>query len=358
MDFPKVFTKSRKDRVTTIEASEYHKDNITLPEFKGMFTIRNINPSTSDDLFYFHEGVNIIDGYLETSNVSSLNLIDGKKKLVKSICNSFYHSVLDDFSEILYALGKYPDHELIIDISDIFKSLHRDDSEWDFFNMFVKQLLDDKVSVKIVELKKYDIVYMDDFRLVNFIYESGKKSTLVYDFFKKMVTDKDVKPTKNVFVSRGLRSGGQDYDVEGLSHSNDDRMDDHEALEGYFADLGYDIVHAERFSSFQEQLDYFYSVKTIASLTGSGLTNAAFMQPGGTMFEIVTPLLVSVPFPGIAKDLTDPFYVQEIHNFYKNLAYYQNHVYAAVENPNRSIDVFKKTLEDNPKLKEFLDRND
>jgi hypothetical protein len=33
-------------------------------------------------------------------------------------------------------------------------------------------------------------------------------------------------------------------------------------------------------------------------------------------------------------------------------------VYAAVENPNRSIDVFKKTLEDNPKLKEFLDRND
>jgi hypothetical protein len=358
MDFPKVFSRSRRDRVTTIEASNFHDDGITLPGFKGMFTIRNINPDTSDDLFYFHPGLNVIEGYVESSNASSLNLIDGKKKIVKSICNSFYHSILDDFSEILYALEKHPDHEVIIDISDIFKSLHRDNSEWDFFNMFVKQLVEDGVSVKIVELKKYDIIYMDDFRIVEFIYESGKKSNLVYEFFKKMVTDKDIKPTKNVFVSRGMLGMGRNYEVEGLSYTNDNRMEDHEALESYFADLGYEIIHAEKFSSFQEQLDYFYSAKTMVSLTGSGLTNAAFMQPGGIMFEIVTPLVVAVPFPGIPKDITDPFYVQEIHNFYKNLAYYQNHTYACVQNPNRSIDEFKATMENTPGLKAFLDRND
>jgi hypothetical protein len=199
---------------------------------------------------------------------------------------------------------------------------------------------------------------MDNFRVINFIYESGRKSNLVYEFFKKMVTDQNVKPTKNVFVSRGQSGLGRDYEAEGLSYTNDDRMDDHEALEGYFADLGYDIVHAEKFNSFQEQLDYFYSVKTMVSLTGSGLTNAAFMQPGGIMFEIVTPLVVSVPFPGIAKDLTDPFFVQEIHNFYKNLAYYQNHTYACVQNPNRDIDEFKEVMENSPGLKAFLDRND
>lgn len=76
------------------------------------------------------------------------------------------------------------------------------------------------------------------------------------------------------------------------------------------------------------------------------------------MFEIVTPLVVAVPFPGIAKDLTDPFYVQEIHNFYKNLAYYQGHTFACVQNPNRSIDDFKDTIDNTPGLKKFLDRND
>ena len=150
----------------------------------------------------------------------------------------------------------------------------------------------------------------------------------------------------------------ESYETEGLSHKSDERMDDHEALETYFADLGYEIVHSEKFSNFQQQLDYFYSVKTLVSLTGSGLTNAVFMQPGGIMFEIVTPLVVAVPFPGIPKDITDPFYVQEIHNFYKNLAYYQNHTYAGVQNPTRSIEEFKENIEKTPRLKEFLDRND
>lgn len=351
-------TKSRKDRVTTIESSKYDKDTITTPEFAGMYTIKNINSDTSDDLFYFHPGNNMIPGYVEVSNAAYLNLIDGRKKLIKSICNSFYHAIMDDMSEILYALSVHPDHDVIIDISDISKSLHRDGADWDFFNFFVKSLTDDGISVKLVELKNYEVIYLDDFRLVTFVYESGKKSNLIYEFFKKRVTDPSITPTKNVLVSRKMMGKREVAIAEGLSYIDDERMNDHEALETYFADLGYEIVHAEKFASFQQQLDYFYSVKTLVSLTGSGLTNAAFMQPGGTMVEIVTPLIVSVAFPGTNKDITAPFYVQEIHNFYKNLAYYQRHLFMGIQNPNRSIDEFKEQIENNASLKEFLNRND
>lgn len=358
MRFPAIYSKARKNLVTTIESSKFHDDKITMPEFIGMHTVKNINNKTSDDLFYFHPGLNVIEGYVESSGASYLNLIDGGKKIVKPICNSFYHAIMDDMAEILYALKLYPDHSLIIDISDIYDSLYKNGAEWDFFNFFVQALISDGVEVKLVELKKYDIIYIDNFKVANFIYESGQRSNLIHEFLKKRVTDNTVEPTKNVLVSRGQRGEYPPYDAEGLSHTSDERMDDHQALETYFADLGYDIIHAEKFSSFQEQLDYFYSVKTLVSLTGSGLTNAAFMQPGGIMFEIVTPLVVPVPFPGRAKDLTDPFYVQEIHNFYKNLAYYHNHTYACVQNPSRSIEEFKKNIDNTPGLKEFLDRND
>lgn len=358
MNIFNLFERNRKDRVTTIETSVYKEDKTILPEFNGMYTIKNINPPTSDDLFYFHPGLNMIEGYVESSTATTLNLIDNKKKLVQTICNSFYHSIMDDMSEILYALEKHPDYDLIIDISDVYKSLYSPNAEWDFFNMFVETLRKNGTNVDLVQLKNYDIIYMDNFRIVSFIYESGRKSNLVYEFFKQNVTNPDTKPTKNVFVSRGRMPRRGDMDIDGLSYKNDERMDNHKELEDYFAGLGYDIIHAEKFTSFQEQLDYFYSVKNIVSLTGSGLTNAAFMQPGGSMFEIVTPLVVSVPPPDGPKDTTNPFYVQEIHNFYKNLAYYQNHTFACVQNPNRSVEEFKETVESNPKLKAYLDCND
>ena len=352
-----LFTKTRKNRVTTIEASKFANDDITLPTFEGMYTVKNINPKTSDDLFYFHIGLNILQGYIESSNATYLNLINGSNKIVKSICNSFYHSIMDDMSEILYSISLCPDHEIVIDISDIASSLYADGASWDFFNFFVETLRSDGHTVHLVELKKYEIIYIDNFKVVSFVYESGQKSNLVHEFFKKRVSNPDAIAIKSVLVSRA-KMGKRDSEAEGLSHTTDERMDDHEALEDYFASLGYDIVHAEKFQSFQDQLDYFYSVKTLVSLTGSGLTNAAFMQPGGTMFEIVTPLVVTVPFPYKQKDITDPFYVQEIHNFYKNLAYYQNHIYSCVQNPSRKIEDFVQIVESNQKLKHFLDRND
>jgi hypothetical protein len=214
-----------------------------------------------------------------------------------------------------------------------------------------------KIKYRLVNLKKHDIIYINNFRVIRYDLESIRKASLVYDFFKVRLSNPEAKPTRKVFISRALTTG-RDYDAPTLTHSDDDRMDDHEKLDSLFESMGYEVVTTERLASFQEQLDLFYETKVLASITGSGLANAAFMQPGQTLIEIVTPLVVPVGVPGRAKDITDPYYTQELHNFYKNLAFYKDHTYFGIHNNSRKFETLNETIENDPKIKNFLDRSD
>lgn len=354
----------KREMVSTIEVSKFKEfDEYSMRYYDGMYTIRNINEKTSDDLFYFFPHRNMISGYFEADSEKTLNLINGKKKLVRSICNSFYHSIMDDISEIICAMEMYPDHELLLDVSHIEYGIHGKEGYWDVFDFFTEALEKKNIRYRLVSLQDYDVIYMDNFRVVEFIYQSGQKAELVHNFFKEFVTNKDIKPYKNVFVSRAKREHGgllgEIKEAETLSVNKDVRLDDHDGAEKYFADLGYEIVHSEFFKTFQEQLDYFYSVKTIASVSGSGLTNAVFMQPGiTTMIEIVTPLVVSVAPPNKPKDVTNPFFTQEIHNFYKMLAFYMDQTYLAIQNSERKLQHIKDVIESDKKVKDFVDKNE
>ena len=347
------FDRGKKERVITIDVAEY-EGLVQMPEYNGIWTIKNINPPTSDDLFYIDHR-NTLEGFLDAKGAKTINLVTGKKKLVRSICNSFYHSVLDDISEILYALHMFPDHQLIIDISDVSYMLGHTTSERGYFEYFLDALDSNKVDYKLVNLKDFDIVYLDNFKVVYFAYESGQKTNLVYDFFKSTLDKKvrDIEPTRKIFVSRAYQVR-EDVVAPGLGYHNDHRMDDPIGLEETFRDLGFEIVHAELLPTFKDQLELFSQAKVIAGVTGSGLTNAAFMPPGGTVIEIVTPLIVSIAPPHQEKDITKPWFTQEIHNFYKNIAFYQNHNYVGLQNADRSLEEFKENLEANPYLKEYL----
>jgi hypothetical protein len=358
---------ARKDQVLTMDVpSTDETEDLKTPYFPGMHTIKNINSKTSDDLFYFHAGLNVLPGYVSTSGVLSLNLIDNRKKLVKSLCRSYYHAVLDDLSELAGALAQHPDHDVILDVSNVSDLLEREGSDWGFINHFLSILTDKGIKYKLVKLTDYDVIYMDNFRVAKYPADSEKKVTNIYEFFKSSVKNLDQKPYRNVFVSRKHAHGQNLNDIkdrelrkDGLPFSVDARIDDHEELENVFRNLGYEIVYSEKFDTFQEQIEFFYTVKTLASLTGSGLTNAALMQPGGTVIEIVTPLLVSIPGPGeVTKNLNNLYFVQELHNFYKNIAFYQDHFFFSLQNPDRSIEKLKNDIESNPQVKAFLDRNE
>jgi hypothetical protein len=356
----------RYDQVVTIDVPKTEASlEVTLPSWPGMYTIKNINPKTSDDLFYFRRDENIIPGYIESDGTFSLNLIDGRKKLVKSFCRSYYHSVLDNLSELISAIEEHPDHDVILDISHIADLLDNEIQGWEFIHHFMRILQDKKIKYKLIKLLDYDIIYIDNFIVADYPGDTSKKTKTIYDFFKPSINTKDEKPFRNVFISRKFATNQNLEELddpnirsEGLSFMSDSRMDDHEELEKIFIDLGYEIVYSEMFDSFQDQIDYFHTAKTVASLTGSGLTNGAFMQPGGTLIEITTPLVVSIPAPGEpTKNLKNLYYVQELHNFYKNIAYYQDLYYFTIQNPSRSVEEFKKNLEADSHVRAFLKRN-
>jgi hypothetical protein len=353
------FLRKRKNIVKTVEMSDMEQYD-RLEYFEGVYTVRNVVAETSDDLFYFIPHENMISGYIDSSSKKTLSILGNRKKLVVSMVNSFYHSLLDNISEVIYAMESYPKHEIIIDVSETQASLKHDPNR-DFmyhnvFLYFLETLKLKKIKYRIVNLKKYDIIYINNFRVVGYELESIRKASVVYDFFKLRLSNPDAKPTRKVFISRALTTG-RDYDAPSLSCSNDDRMDDHEKLDNLFRSMGYEVVQTENLGSFQEQIDLFYETKVLASITGSGLANAAFMQPGQTLIEIITPLVVPVGVPGRAKDITDPYYTQELHNFYKNLAFYKDHTYFGIHNNSRSFETLNDTIEKDHRIKNFLDRS-
>jgi hypothetical protein len=356
---PKYMAKFRKNAVKTLEMSDLHHWS-KLYYYEGVYTIRNIVPETSDDLFYFVENVNMVSGYIASDSEKTLSILGNKKKLVLSMVNSFYHTLLDNISEMLHAIDCYPDHELIIDISETqgeFKNLEKNFVYHNVFLYFLETLKMKKIKYRLVSLKDYEVIYINNFRVIHYNFDTVEKASVVYDFFKDRFSNPSATPHRKVFLSRSM-TVGREYDAPSLTYSNDNRMDNHAELENMFSSMGYEIVRTETLTSFQEQIDLFYETKVLASITGSGLANAAFMQPGQTLIEIITPLVVPVGYPGKQKNLDDPYYVQELHNFYKNLAFYKNHTYFGIHNETRSIEVLKNTIENDPKIKNFLDRSD
>jgi hypothetical protein len=358
----KYILKRRNNEVKTVDMSDMDEYS-QLPLFEGIYTVRNIIPETSDDLFVFDSHYNMVSGYIDSNSEKTISILGNKKKLVASMVNSFYHSVLDNMSAIIFALEKYPKHELIIDVSELGKDFgpnleHKPGFFYhNAFLYFLETLKIKKIKYRLVHLKQYDVVYINNFRVINYFHEPIEKADAVYDFFKSRVSSPEKKPHRKVFISRSL-TVGRNFDAPTLKYSNDDRMDNHKQLDGLFASMGYEIITTETIGSFQEQLDLFYETKILASLTGSGLANAAFMQPGQTVVEIVTPLVVTVGRPGERKDKTDLYFVQELHNFYKNVAFYKDHTYFAIHNESRDFEILRNKIENDSKIKNFLDRSD
>jgi hypothetical protein len=357
---PKYFKRNRQDSVKTIDMSDIDQ-YAKLEYHDGVHTVRNIVEDTSDDLFYFIDGTNVVPGYIDSSSERKISILSNKKKLVVSMVNSFYHTLMDNLSEIIYALESYPKHELIIDISETKKDVLENSAEnfhyHNVFFYFLESLKLKKIKYRLVALKDYDIIYINNFRVINYQLDTIQKAEAVYEFFKPRLSNPSIKPHRKIFISRSL-TVGREYDAPTLTCSHDNRIDDHDSLDNLFRDMGYEIVRTEELKSFQEQIDLFYEAKVLASITGSGLANAAFMAPGQTLIEIITPLVVPVGSPGQPKDITNPYYVQELHNFYKNLAFHKNHVYFGIHNEPRNFEALKKTIDSDPKIKNFLDRSD
>lgn len=100
-------------------------------------------------------------------------------------------------------------------------------------------------------------------------------------------------PYRKIYLSRShIDDRFFDLRPGEVGYADDKRMDNQHVLEQYFESKGYEIVVPEKqFSTFKEQIQYMQSVKVLASITSSGISNSLFMKDGQFVLEIVAELV-------------------------------------------------------------------
>ena len=248
----------------------------------------------------------------------------------------FYHFVAEIFAFLLLLHKKYPNSFFVINYSFISAGMEKE-------NSFLK-LLKDFISnnnIKYVLLEQDSVIALNNFYYFTEIYTNDEAINLLYNFSQKYVKNKDVLPTKKVFLSRKYtpceRYGQNkledimkkwawiDKDEKDIIGISDIRLHGETEFCHFMQSIGYEIVYPEKFATIEEQINFFNDVKIIVSTTSSSLLNSVFMQPGGVVVDLMTPM-----FPG-----TSPYF--ELHNdLYLYLSYIKKHHYIGIPNKYNS----------------------
>lgn len=305
-------------------ASEFYKDTY-------VFTSAHNRTELNRHGYCFHEDV-MLKGNADRSEDFEgspnrvLNLVSDKKKLLVEIDPNWFHYLYEQMPSIIYQIQQDSEIEVIIKTSMPPRMNTLDTST----TVLIKILSDLNIDYKIIDHHEYGVWEINNFIICKY----GATTFLLNnftDFCKRYVVDKNIKPFRKIFISRKFIK----YD-EKLKESDlgieDSRIDDHEGLEDFFRDLGFEILYPENIPDFEERINLFYETDILASLTGAGMTNALFMQEGSTVLEIATPLVRSV---AIAEDWK---VLQEFHHSYIQLAFRKKLIYMSVPNLSRSIE--------------------
>jgi len=282
------------------------------------------------------------------------DFVSSQEKVFVDLATSFYHLYHDHIGEFLHQYEKTPNAKFLINITDVEHMNPLPEN----IRFFFKFLNDNNVDYQPIDLKKNN-----KFNINNFYYRNTQSESLeinnpspkIYNMSQQYVKDKSAVADKKVFVSR---KNFQDRDLSlllkgRLPHQNDNRIDDEARLQEYVKTLGFEVVVPEDFKTFEEQINYFYTVKTIMSTTSSGFTNACFMRPGSTMIELTTPLIAFTSYgDGVLSKQSSA--VEEIHHFYHLMASSMGHKYISIPNRNRSVEEIINFIEEDPALKNFM----
>lgn len=337
-----------------------------LPYTEETSTLVFTNPESKHGKKHLAKGLSAetLPGYQDVGP-NTLNFVSNNIKIFKPLVNSFYHVVADDLAEIVYTMQISPKNvEFIFDITDIKNKLSS--PEWDLVNFFLSCLDKDKVKYSLVDLSEVDGMYINKFSKAVFPFHSGARLDLLYEYLTKHLTiAASGDGNRKIFISRGqVADLGFGDGTKNFSYPTDRRMDDHTAIEKVFIDMGFEVIYGESINTFEEQVALFNSARVVAGVTGSGLTNAMFMKPGGLLIELATPLITHSPLITstyfLENDIDpddisyDPNLVQELHMFYHNLAFFRDIVYVSIPNFERKTEHIKKLIETTPGLKDFI----
>lgn len=267
---------------------------------------------------------------------------------------SFYHCMYDFMGTVfhLYELDK--DILFIIDSEEA----KRSPSSKKSVDFCISVLNYHGIKHEEVNLRGVKEINIDNFYIKGSNHLDHNASNSVFNYFLPFIKDKDIKPSKNVYISRSyINQIKKKFYGDGLnsrlSRQEYSRIKNEDSLENYFVEHGFEIVIPENFETFEDQLNFFYQVKTAVAVTGGGLTNTMFMQEGGTVVELMTTLITET---NASKQQGKSLEFEEAqHHFYHSIAFNKKHTYVGIRNLDTNADKLIEEFQTNKVLKAILD---
>jgi hypothetical protein len=267
---------------------------------------------------------------------NNLNLVGDRVKVLIEASPSPFHYVTGIYGSIANALEIFDNPLFIINTSRI-KSPHCSQSLVSFLYYFLQ---DNNIDYVSVDSEDSVGILIDNYYLFTFgEYPIPNAINKIHNMFLKYVDDKDATPYKKVYVSRKkVNTGIPVYKI--LDESYLIRIDNELEIENFFKSNGFEIVYPEDFKSLRDQVNYFYSAKTVASISGGGALNLIFMQEGGNAIEIVSPL-----FSGYGAEIKDldtgepANWVIAHHNFFSNISFKRKLNYVGISSPEKKASI-------------------
>jgi len=276
---------------------EYHKN---INEIK---IVNLINPLCSPTV---SETITNVDNFLK--------FVSPRKKIFISLDPNYYHFHNDSLGILFGYYEIIKDCIFVLDISQIV-----DYQNCLFYNFFIEFLKNNSIEYELINCSKDTVIHANNFFIVrSFPNTNINAPQLVFNFYKNSIDDLKIKPYKKVYLSR--------KDNRGLTNSNQ--------INEYFKNNGFEIIYAEDFANFKEQINYFYKVKTLASVSGAGLTNSIFMQENTSVVEILTPHTLDIFLNGTRIEKS----VQQLHHVYNVITFLKNQKYIGIPNINNNAE--------------------
>jgi hypothetical protein len=278
-------------------------------------------------------------------------LSDELKVLIK-VDDAFYHFFIDSLPQILKIHRESPERLIVIYLQTARPSKTTDST----IQLLLMILNGEGVNYRAVTIDRGENYY-PVFKINNFSsgdpYFSEQPITtfedvlyakdLVIAYARKALglTDESKPPYKKVYLTRGPEAGTnvgtppEDYNA---GYKDDIRMNDAWKLEEFFASMGYEIVNPEiDFESLLHQIVFMTDIKTLVSVTSSGLASMIFMQPRQTVIELQAEIVQMS-----RRSHEDPVIpIQGVHTMYATLSFMKEHLLVSVpsrRDPDRVIE--------------------
>lgn len=302
-------------------------NNIILPQTESP------NADLHDTYFKIDESIfNTFNNKVDLRN-------DRPKVLILRSFTGFGHFIIDFIGIILESLANIDNPVFVFNINDFNKVDGKK-----YFD-FLKECLN-VLNVEYIFVEGEFAIAVSNFYHIYWVLRSDRLYNNTYKMSERFLENKKLEsPTKKVYIRSKNNMNNVDFKNLTVSQMITSRIINEKILEQYLESNGFEILSPNsRFQTIKEQTEYFKNVKTLFAVTCSGLVNSLFMQPKGTIIELMSP------FEAGPEDFSFFWFHS---NQYQDMAYSKNHTYFAKKN---LIDakLIVEDIKNDPKFLEML----